>query len=207
VVRRADLKLDHLPVPWVGDPRTASVLLLALNPGWRPETDALEHGLYAEENRLCLTFRSRVPFFSLDPRLAETPGHRWWSRRLRLLSERVGLERVLSGVACVEWFPYHSPSFRRLASLLPSQEYGFQLVERAIERGAVVVIMRSRAYWFRSVPALATADVLELRAPRSAYITPANLTPSGFERVCAALLHRRDDHHPDMRGAPIPGRG
>jgi hypothetical protein len=186
-VRRADLKLNHLPVPWIGDPRTASVLLLALNPGWKPDTDALEHGIYTEENRRCLTFQSRVPLFSLDARLAGTPGHSWWSQRLRLLIERVGLERVQAGVACVEWFPYHSPAFRRLPLVLPSQAYGFRLVGRAIERGAVIVLMRSRAYWFQSVPNHATAKFLELKVPRSPYMTPANLTPAGFERVCSAL--------------------
>lgn len=30
IVRKADLKLDSLPVPWIGDPRSATVLMLGL---------------------------------------------------------------------------------------------------------------------------------------------------------------------------------
>src|SRR5436305_345217 len=82
--------------------------------------------------------------------------------------ETVGLQRVQTGVACVEWFPYHSERFRRLRLLLPSQAYGFSLVARAVDRGAVIVLMRSRALWLNSVAGLASADVLELKVPRSA---------------------------------------
>jgi hypothetical protein len=57
-----------------GDPRTARVLLLALNPGWNPDTDRLERGVYAAENRKCLTFESDASLFSLDDRLVGTPG-------------------------------------------------------------------------------------------------------------------------------------
>jgi hypothetical protein len=91
VIRRGDLKLGCLPVPWIGDPSHADVVLLGLNPGWTAATEELEGGVYAEENRLGLTFESRVPMWNLDERLAGTPGHRWWSRRLRLVIERAGL--------------------------------------------------------------------------------------------------------------------
>ena len=187
VVRRGDLRLDELPVPWIGDPCGARVLLLGLNPGWVAETPALERGVYAEENRLGLTFRSRVPFWGLDPRLSGTPGHKWWSQRLRRLTEQVGLQRVVAGIACVEWFPYHSPTFRRLPFLSPSQRYSFQLVASALDRGVEVVVMRSYSYWLESVPQLARAAVLQVKVPRSPYLTPANLPAGGFDKLCAAL--------------------
>jgi|tagenome__1003787_1003787.scaffolds.fasta_scaffold20812185_1 hypothetical protein len=186
-VDHSALKLNCLPVPWIGDPRSASVLLLGLNPGWTPATEQLEQGVYAAENRLGLTFKSRVPMWNFDERLTGTPGHRWWSQRLRRIIETVGLQRVQTGVACVEWFPYHSERFRRLRLLLPSQAYGFSLVARAVDRGAVIVLMRSRALWLNSVAGLASADVLELKVPRSAYVTAKNLSAGGFERICSAL--------------------
>src|SRR3954462_3441794 len=74
-----------------------------------------------------------------------------------------------------------------LRLLLPSQAYGFSLVARAVDRGAVIVLMRSRALWLNSVAGLASADVLELKVPRSAYVTAENLSAGGFERSCAAL--------------------
>jgi len=187
LVSRAGLKLDQVPVPFVGDPRQASVVLLGLNPGWTPLTPVAEKGEYAEQNRLCLTYASRVPFFSLDEALVQTPGYLWWSRRLRLVIERCGIELVSRGVACVEWFPYHSASFRRLPSLIPSQTYGFELVRAAAKRGALIILMRSRDLWLSAAPELETADVLSLRVPRSPYVTPANLEAGGFLRVVSAL--------------------
>lgn len=68
-----------------------------------------------------------------------------------------------------------SQSFRRLPFLVPSQTQSFRLVERVVERGAVIVVMRSRALWLGAVPKLRTAPVIELKVPRSAYITPGNL--------------------------------
>jgi hypothetical protein len=187
VVRRLDLKLESLPVPWIGDPRDAKVVMLGLNPGWVADTPMLERGEYERQNRLGLTFQSDVPFWNLDERLAGTPGHGWWSRRLRLVIENVGLHAVQSEIACVQWFPYHSPRFRRLPFGLASQAYGFDLVRRAVARRAVIVLMRSRAYWEGSVPELVGVDVLEMKVPRSPYVTPRNLGVTGFELVCAAL--------------------
>jgi hypothetical protein len=134
-----------------------------------------------------LTFESDASLFSLDDRLVGTPGYRWWFLRLRLLIEEFSIERVRSTVACVEWFPYHSSTFRKLPILLPSQLYSFGLVTDAIAREAVIVVMRSRGFWTDSVPSLASADYLELKVPRSPYMTPANLTPEGFERVRTAV--------------------
>jgi hypothetical protein len=59
-MERSDLKLNHLPVPWIGDPRRADVLLLQLNPGWTEDTDESETGEYVTENRKSLTFVSDV---------------------------------------------------------------------------------------------------------------------------------------------------
>lgn len=74
IVRKADLKLDSLPVPWIGDPRSATVLMLGLNPGWVPDTPILERGEYERQNRLGLTFETSTPFWNLDERLTGTPG-------------------------------------------------------------------------------------------------------------------------------------
>lgn len=185
-IMRAGLKLDHLPVPWIGDPRNARVLFLALNPGWTPDTDRLEREVYAEENRKALTFNSDVPFFCLDDRLATSRGYMWWRRRLGRLVDLFGLDHVRSNVSCVEWFAYHSATFRKLP-VLPSQKYSFELVNGAIDRGAGIVLMRSRALWVESVPRLESAGMVELRVPRSPYVTPANLAENGFERVVEAL--------------------
>ena len=183
----SQLHLEHLPVPFIGDPRKASVILLGLNPSWVPRSDLDEPGDYADQPRLPLSFSSRIPFFCLDEQFSHTAGYRWWWRRLRLLIESCGVNVISRRVACVEWFPYRSPTFRRLPKVLPSQSYGFELVRAAAQRGAVVVVMRSLALWLSAVPELAAHRLVQMRVPRSPYVTPRNLGADGFGRVQAGL--------------------
>jgi hypothetical protein len=77
-----------------------------------------------------------------------------------------------------------------LPFVLPSQSYSFELVERALDRGAQVVILRSWKRWIEAVPLLRKSDnVLVLRTPRSPYLTPKTLGDDGFERLVRALAN------------------
>ena len=117
---RSALKLDLPPQPWTGNPNTAEVFMLVLNPGFSPD-DYVEFGNadYAEQWRLALSFQTRTPFYFLDPAFSGTGGYRWWARRLRELIAEVGLEAVAQRVMCIEHFPYNSVSFKPLGRYPP----------------------------------------------------------------------------------------
>jgi hypothetical protein len=97
---------------------------------------------------------------------------------------------VARGVLCAEYFPYHSKSFKK-GALLPSQEYTFDLVRRAIERGAVVLLMRSKRLWLDAVPKLVSYDRLfEANSSQCAHVSPNNYCcngAGGFEEALEAL--------------------
>ncbi len=128
------LQLDALPVPYVGSPLQAVLYLLLLNPGLAPESERL-HDAYSEQNRLGLTFRSRVPFWPLDPALAGVSGHTWWAQRFRRLADEVGWDTVRERVMCVQFFPYHSLTFSVPRVRPPSQTFSFGLVREAAREG------------------------------------------------------------------------
>lgn len=87
----------------------------------------------------------------------------------------------------VEFHGYHSERWR-LFPTLPSQRFGFYLVESAIEREAVVVLMRGRRDWEVAVPALSDYPYfVALSNPRSSTISPGNCGAEGFQRVLSAL--------------------
>ena len=112
---------------------TAEVVVLALNPGFRTEDHAdLQNRDYAERWRLALSFQTRTAFYLLDPAFRHTGGFLWWHRRMRDLSEVVGLDAVAHRVMCVEHFPYKSIRYRSLGRILPSQQYSFKIVREAI---------------------------------------------------------------------------
>jgi hypothetical protein len=123
---RFALKLDSLPEPFHGFP-AAPVLLLGLNPGFKPE-DYKAHGHPAFVTLARQNLRHEVPFYLLHPDLRETPGGRWWRRTLKPMIRDAGEEAVSRCVCCIEFFGYHSAQYRSLRQTLPSQRYGFGLV-------------------------------------------------------------------------------
>jgi len=184
----AQLRLNLLPMPFLGDPRTASVVLLALNPGYHPRDDVdILDSTYRDLAKQSLLL-GPSSLWCLDGRIRGTPAHRWWSTHLSRLIIDCGLQKVRQAIACVQWFPYHSATFRHLGRTLPSQEYGFRLVMQAVNRNGLIVILRSKRLWLQAVPQIDVAHFLQLRVPRSAFLSPANLPPGGYELVKNRVL-------------------
>ena len=71
---------------------------------------------------------------------------------------------------------------------LPSQWFGFSLVEQAIARGATVVMTRGSRQWTVAVPALMAYErVVRLKSPQEAAISPRNCGDQGWETILDAL--------------------
>lgn len=177
------LRLEHLPEPFLGRP-DAPVVLLGLNPGY-DERDDHWHNLpeFAARSRANMVHGPLdYPFYLLDP-AHPTPGHDWWRKKLRALIERTSLMAVARNVLCVEFFPYHSLSYGHDGLRVPSQYYSFDLVRRAMARGAVLVRMRAEARWFRAVPQLASYERLRrCTSVQNPTISHRSL-PDGFEEI------------------------
>jgi hypothetical protein len=167
------LRLEIFPEPFLGDPN-APIILLNLNPGFSKEDLRWHSKDDFQNSSLCNLNHGKTeyPFYLLNPRYSESPGHQWWERRLRIVIKEFGLETVANRMLCVELFPYHSEQFKHGELSVPSQQYGYHLVSRALERKAIVVMMRSKRLWLKAVPALANYNFHELKNPRSPYITP-----------------------------------
>ena len=173
-------------MPFLGNP-DAPLVLLNTNPGFEPQDLPPHHDpKFVELARANLVHQiEHNTFLTLHPDV-NSPGKEWWTRRLRRLVDAVGPEAVARNLLCVEWFPYNSPRFSGAVGTVPSQRYGWWLVERALARGAVVIIMRSSGRWYTSVPALRHYhDKYELRS-RNVFISPKNC-PAGFDRAVEVL--------------------
>lgn len=183
-----EIMLDQMPQPYIGDPY-APVLLLNLNPGYAPDASShLTQKLFAETARINLDHVfGEYPFYPLDPALAGSPsGHEWWSLILGPLIRASGrpAQEVSRKVFCAEYFPYHSVSYKWGEDLLPSQRYTVHLVEDALNRGAQVVIMRSRKLWEHAVPALIhNPNVYVLKNPQRTFISEGNMDEGAFKKV------------------------
>jgi hypothetical protein len=168
--------LEHHPEPFLGNP-DAPVVLLCLNPGYSSDCDRwYGDPVFANRARASLVHEpSPYPFHLLDPS-QPAPGHHWWSRKLRPLINATSLQAVARGVLCVEFFPYHSERFGHTKLRVPSQEYSFDLVRRAIARDAWIVFMRSERLWFSVVPELASyRRLMRTRSVQNPVISPRNV--------------------------------
>ena len=68
-------------------------------------------------------------------------------------------EKVAQNISLVQFFPYHTKKYKNIpkkiiSGYLESQEYNFDLVRKAIERKATIIILRGKKLWFGAVPSL-----------------------------------------------------
>jgi hypothetical protein len=128
------------------------------------------------------------PFYYLDPRVSKTPGARWWNDRLKWLLGVFAQGPLSRSILCVEYFPYHSRKFGWHGLPLESQSYGFDLVRSAIDRCAVIVIMRGEDRWRGAVDELKLySQVFRLRSWQNVALSPNNLEGEGFKYVVSAI--------------------
>ena len=182
--------LDVFPEPYVGSP-DAKIVLLALNPGYCDrDREVQAKPEFAEAYWKCLRFEPQdYPFYYLDPRFHDTPGSRWWRSHLRSLIEEFTEPVIARNLLCIQVFPYASRKYafpRPIASL----DYSLTLVRAAIQREAIIVIMRHARAWRRVAPELDTYErqsgrVSRLNSPLSVHITPKNC--SGYSALRSAL--------------------
>jgi hypothetical protein len=97
---------------------------------------------------------------------------------------RIELARKLQAI---ELHGYHSKKWAAPLVNFPSQGYGFELVRRAIERDALIIIGRAQSYWYSAVPELRRyLHIQSLASSRSAYLSRGNLGRN-YRKVIRAL--------------------
>jgi hypothetical protein len=179
------LHLDLIPEPFVGRP-DAPVVLLGNNPGVKSPMAAADKRkpAFADRMRNNLLHRlsSGFPFVYLDPTPDIPPrGREWWESKLKDLLREFGPDKDVArsilarSIFAVEYFPYVSHRFGHARLSLPSQQYCFNLVRKAMERGAVIVLTRGQRRWEKAVEDLARYPrLVRLKEVQRAPISPGN---------------------------------
>lgn len=183
------IRTEVMPTPFIGNPLSAKVIVLALNPGFNEEDlEILKNNpkmLQADKNNLL--FKNSSPFYALDERYNYSGLFKWWDRRLKAVTEIAGRSKVMNNVSCIQFFPYHSVTYSPLKKILPSQEYSFYLVRKAIKQNKLITVMRSKSLWEKYVPELSKYPVIELKVPRNPYFNSNNMTAKEFEELVNSI--------------------
>lgn len=189
---RLGWKTALLPVPYLGSPKEAKIVLLCLNPGYNRSLDRkayFEDKYYYQENFKSLQFSSRVPFYYLNPRFNYSGGYRWWTRLLGSLIKDFGLKALSYKLLCLQYLGYHSKTFKRPPHIIPSQLFTFDILRKMIKDKKTIIIMRSKKLWLEAVPELKTYPFIELKNYRMPYLTEKNVKNGNFQEIIDALKH------------------
>jgi hypothetical protein len=180
---------ELLPEPFLGNP-DAPIVLLNGNPGF-DETDRHFHQrdrVFMEKSRANLIHDNDAtyPFYLLDPAVSRAGGYQWWLEKLKQPINQFGQSSVARSFFCVEYFPYHSGK-APTGLTVKSQTYGFSLVKHAVERKALVILMRSERLWLDAVPELHGYErYYKLQNPQNVVISQNNC-PTGYQEIINQL--------------------
>lgn len=190
-VRTPDAKVvtESIPEPFIGNPDSARVVLLSLNPG-HSEDDQKWHSnpefQRAMRHNLCHESQE-YPFYPMNPEFASSGAAKWWGPRTRELREASGLDpRAFSErLLVIEWFPYHSKkSALRTKRICESQQYSFDRAKKMLDK-KLVVRMRSRKHWAEVDPRF--GRIPSLKNPQCGYISSGNCEGDLFEQIVKAM--------------------
>lgn len=192
------INLTTPPDPYIGDVFHAKIVLLQLNPGsdfspgFLEPNESLEQSIFSEVRKdnvkNILHEYGEFPFYHLDPKYRITGGFRYWSQLFsKIIKHEEDYARIAENICCIEFFPYHSKNFKPLNKTVESQKYSFYLLREAIERGAIILLLRGEREWRGAVKELATSRYFKPRSTRNPIISKRNFSQEQFEEIVAAL--------------------
>ncbi|MBI3790438.1 MAG: hypothetical protein HY275_06130 [Gemmatimonadetes bacterium] len=201
------LHLRLTPQPFFGNPETARIVVLTLNPGLGPDDYFAEFEYTKCRDVLRANLAGhRNGFMWLDPTHSWHGGFEYWYRRfretIRAFAERTGLPMMearkwwQANVACVELLPYHSESFRMsqrqldaFASSQLARRFAREVLEpRAATGECLMVMARAVRQWGYDRDRLPKGFIAtEGGEARSGYLSPN--TSVGEPMLEVALRH------------------
>lgn len=147
-IKKTELNLRCLPVPYMGKLKTAPVVLLWLNPGFSPEDVLLSKGKVGRDYHRSL----RSGECALPAKQMHVRAYQWRAR----VTKQFGLnsEDVEEHFAFLNMVAYHSPTFNAFeyVSALKSSRVAIDWAQSVLfpdaEKGKrVVICMRSNRRW------------------------------------------------------------
>jgi len=189
--------IDHrindqsVPEPFIGNPESATVLLLNLNPG-DPPHDPKTHRNQEFREAIMRNLHHKAqdyPFYALNPAFAWTGCAKWWVRHLRGLFDKGKLDcaTVARRLCVIEWFPYHSRRARLpINAICSSQQYSFEIAKQMLG-SKLIVGMRARNRWTEVDQRF--GEIPYVNSCQNPTISIGNIGESVFWQIVETLRH------------------
>lgn len=194
VDERFQMRVDVPPEPVHGNPFSANVVVLMMNPGFHDEDVICAQDDDYCERLACEAAMIQVPgdypFVPLDPKWKDSPCGSWWRKTLSRFINELGDRQVAERFSVLEWYPYHSRSFRYKSHILrlsAATAYNQEVAAACVnDPSKVVICMRGHDLWTMGCK----FDAYSLPRPvnpRCASLTPGNLGQQLFDEVMKKL--------------------
>jgi hypothetical protein len=173
---------DRMPEPRLG-PVNAPLLILQQNPSCQSDIPT----------RLEICEAIGALHNELSPHFSINKSDPWWMKRYGDLVTAVGGHEILSQRVCsLEYFPYPSANFSHGHIRLPSQNYTFDLLRRALKikdcKKPVIVVTRGYELWVGAVPELLNYNkAFRTNSKQCSHVSKGNLSPEGYSEVMRAI--------------------
>ncbi len=182
-----------MPAPFMGNVLESPIVLLTLNPGYDEKEAEKEYyerfKSYWINEIQHIPSVAELPLFCLDEEYIEYSDY--WFKKLKPLITVTSKEKVAKNISVIQYFPYHSKKYKKmpkkiLDGYLKSQEYNFNLVRKAIDRQALIIVLRSKKLWFEAVPQLDNKKTHFTRSYQNPILSKNNLLET-FDDVVSIL--------------------
>ena len=181
---KVKVRTDLMPDPPLGDPLTAAVVVLALNPSLDDE-DFVDHRDPELQALMRKAMTEPRDLFWLRDDVSTTTGGRWWRRKLAALIEATSLDAVRREVAVGHLHQYHSKSSSPLLRP-PSGRHNLELIRKVIPRGVPMLALTGVERWRAADPAIRPAEFWEPQSAQAMVVSPRNHL-GGFDVAVEAL--------------------
>lgn len=195
---------ELFPAPFMGDVFNAKIILLMLNPGYEEnEASKNYYSKYRDAWIKHITSQpdSRPPLFCFEKEYIKDSDY-WYKKLIHLtpkhLSDDQKFDIIKHNVAVIQYMPYHSLKFKNIpkkfykkeVKYLISQEYNFYIVNKAIERNALILVLRGKKLWEEAIPLLDKkhGHVGYTNSPQNITLTEKNLGEF-YPEVMKRLYH------------------
>lgn len=176
------LHTNFYPEQIVGNPNTARIFLLNMNPSFDPSNQTTQLELQDELlNNILGVFDSEYPFHSLNPKYENTDGCRWWrnGRHFGGWEKYFTLSELSKAFCNLELLPYHCKNLpavvRNNIKECPSTKaildfVHTEVVPKAKAGEAAIILLRCSREW--ELEEDISNNIFLTSSPRSAYFGP-----------------------------------
>lgn len=98
-----------------------------------------------------------------------------------------GVKEISNRVVATQLTPWASPQFDPNCTL-PSRSHMLKVAESAVDRGALLVLMRSAKLWNRSPKIEAYSNKVVAKNPRCSFVSKGNFQSGDWDKITAAVF-------------------